>query len=64
MPGTINHPTPANLETVFETQALLGSNVAGLDRADAGQPELDAARFARMAESRLEGLCASLDAET
>ncbi|KWT83712.1 hypothetical protein APY03_4267 [Variovorax sp. WDL1] len=47
---------------MFEVQSLLRSIVAGLDRTDAEQPEIDAARLARMAESRLEGLAASLDA--
>ncbi|PNG46390.1 MULTISPECIES: hypothetical protein [unclassified Variovorax] len=66
MAATLNHSTLATaedrIEAVFEVQSLLRSIVAGLDRTDAEQPEIDAARLARMAESRLEGLAASLDA--
>lgn len=62
MSATSNHPTSAHLETVFEVQALLRSIVASLDRADAEQPEIDAARLARVAVARLDEVAACIDA--
>lgn len=63
MSATRNHPTTtASLETVFEVQTLLRGIVAGLDRADAEQPEIDAVRVARMAVARLDAVAASIEA--
>lgn len=66
MAATLNHPTPATtegrIEAVFEVQSMLRGIVASLDRVDADQREIDAARLARMAAAKLDEVAAGIDA--